>query len=66
MKLYRVNYEEYLHYEEFIEADSEEHAEVIFRNSIETIEPVDGEVYHSSVEEVDKKDEQSMIGVSNK
>ena len=51
MKLYRVNYEEYLHYEEFIEASSPEEAERVFKNSIHTLEPTEGEVYTFDVEE---------------
>ena len=50
LKLYRVNYEECLQFEEFIEADSEEHAKVIFQNSIDTLDPVDGEVYEFTAE----------------
>jgi hypothetical protein len=52
MRLYRVNYEEYLHFEEFIEASSAEEAERQFRNSIGDLEPVEGETYTLDVEPV--------------
>ncbi len=48
-QLYRVNYEEYLSYEEFIEASSRDEAERIFRNSIDQLEPVEAGVYSFDV-----------------
>jgi hypothetical protein len=65
-QLYRVNYEEYLHYEEFIEASSSEEAERIFRNSINTIEPIEGETYTFDVTAVldDKTKESTHVADS--
>lgn len=51
MTLFRVNYEEYLHYEEFIEAADAEEAERVFKNSIQTLDPIEGEIYTLDVEE---------------
>ena len=47
--LYRVNYEEYLHFEEFIEAADKDEAERIFKNSISDLEPVEAEMYELTV-----------------
>jgi hypothetical protein len=65
MKLYRVNYEEYLHYEEFIEATSEEEAERIFKNSIDTLEPVEGETYTFDVTDADERGETDGLEHTN-
>ena len=63
MRLYRINYEEYLHFEEFIEASSAEEAERIFKNSINDLEPIEGETYTFDVEPV--IDERERKGVSH-
>lgn len=65
MKLYRINYEEYLHYEEFIEAASQEEAERIFRNSIDTLDPVEGEVYSFDVTDAQERGETNGVGQHN-
>lgn len=49
MPLFRVNYEEYLHFEEYIEATDKDEAERIFKNSIQTLEPVEAEMYQLTV-----------------
>ena len=45
MPLFRVNYEEYLHFEEFIEAGDKDEAERQFKNSISELEPIEAEQY---------------------
>ena len=55
LTLYRVNYEEYLHYEEFIEAGSPEEAVQQFKNSIHDLEPTEAEVYDMEVEPVEEE-----------
>jgi hypothetical protein len=57
MTLYRVNYEEYLRFEEFIEAASPEEAQRLFRNSIQDLEPVESEVHDFDAVRADGKGE---------
>jgi hypothetical protein len=65
VKLYRVNYEEYLHYEEFIEASSPEEAERMFKNTIHTLEPVEGETFAFEVSDVREGGETDVVEHSN-
>lgn len=65
MKLFRVNYEEYLHYEEFIEASSEEEATRIFKNSIQTLDPTEGEVFSFDVVDTSGKEERDVVEYIN-
>ena len=57
LRLYRVNYEEYLHYEEFIEASSPEEARRQFENSIHELEPTEAEVYDMEIEPVNEDED---------
>jgi hypothetical protein len=50
-KLFRVNYEEYLHFEEYIEASDAEEAKRVFEKNIELFEPLEGEQYCFDAEE---------------
>lgn len=45
MTLYLVNYEEYMHYKEYIEAQSPEEAKRMFENSISQAEPIESGVF---------------------
>jgi len=65
VKLFRVNYEEYLHYEEFIEASSEEEATRIFKNSIQTLDPTEGEVFSFDVVDTSGKEERDVVEYIN-
>ena len=55
MSMYRINYEEYLHFEEFIEASTKEEAERQFKNSISELEPVEAEVFDFQVTDVSEE-----------
>ena len=50
-KLFLVNYEEYLHYEEYIEASDSEEAKRIFEKNIDAFEAVEAEQYCFDAEE---------------
>lgn len=63
MPLFRVNYEEYLHYEEFIEAVDADEAKKQFENSISDLDPLEAEVYSYDVYE--ETGGHSLVGKSD-
>ena len=60
-KLFRVNYEEYLHFEEYIEASDEQEAKRIFEKNIDAFEPLTGEQYCFDAEEATDKETSKVI-----
>jgi len=55
MTLYRVNYEEYMHFEEFVEASTPEEARRQFENSISDLEPMESGVFTYDITDTEKE-----------